>query len=356
MFKESISLTYKGEESYSSIIGGISTIIIFLILSTISVFLFIRMFKRNDISWNQNVVFDDHGTSNKSIIITEKDNIEIYVVHQYKLLASQKKIEDMTRYYQIVLKTFNAEKGEIKVKETKWKDPEYLNTLVGPAKDGIVDKYSPVPAKNYRKGYWFNLDGISFEGDVSHYGRYSGATIELEYWRTHPSTWMPASTIHNTLRYSLISTRIKSNYVDLNDIQNPIKPYYFTPNGFRISQSKGDSIYLKVASNQVTLEDSLLSNLLPPDYRSFNSLSMSNSVSQNFLEDLPDNSYTFIIKIDIDNREFQYNRKILDFLEVSGAIGGIFEILEVFIGAISGYLTSYFFRRELKDNLEKTEK
>ena len=158
------------------------------------------------------------------------------------------------------------------------------------------------------------------------------------------------------MRYSILTTTIKSNYVDLNDIQNPIKPFYFTQDGFTVSQGKFDRLSLKVSSNQVSLEDSLLSNLLPPDYQRFNSISKTDAISQNFAGDLLTPNYSFRIEISLDNREFQYTRNILDFLEVSGTIGGIFEVLEVFIGAISGYLTSYFFRKELKHDLEKTNK
>ena len=65
--------------------------------------------------------------------------------------------------------------------------------------------------------------------------------------------------------------------------------------------------------------------------------------------------FNFRLHFALDHREFQYNRSILNFLEVSGSIGGIFEILEVLIGAISGYLTSYFFKMELKHDLERTQ-
>ena len=282
IFKESISLTYKGEESYSSIIGGISTIIIFLILITISVFLFIRMFQRDDISWNQNVVFEDLGTSNKSITITENDNIEIYIIHQYWTNLNEQKVKDMSRYYGIFLKLFIPKKGVIKMNQTKWQDQNYLDSLVGSAKDGIISSVNQIPAKVYRKGYWFNLEGLSFAGDITNTELFSGAAIGLSYWYTHPSTCHSPSAIHEFMKYSLITTTIKSNYVDLNDIQNPIKPYYFTQRGFEISREKTDSITLKVASNQVTLEDSLLSNLLSSDKRNFNSISMTDSISQSF--------------------------------------------------------------------------
>ena len=51
-----------------------------------------------------------------------------------------------------------------------------------------------------------------------------------------------------------------------------------------------------------------------------------------------------------------YRRKLLTVLEVTGFIGGLFELFEISFGLILGYISSYFFKQQIIQELKEGKK
>ena len=57
------------------------------------------------------------------------------------------------------------------------------------------------------------------------------------------------------MRFSIFSVTVKSNYVDLNDIENPIKPFYSTQEARLVAYGHDERIRFSISTNEVILED-----------------------------------------------------------------------------------------------------
>ena len=64
----------------------------------------------------------------------------------------------------------------------------------------------------------------------------------------------------------------------------------------------------------------------------------------------------FRLYIEIGRDVYQYKRKVLNFLEVTGIIGGIFELFEVVFGIIIGMASSYSLRGQLIEEIKVNKK
>ena len=64
----------------------------------------------------------------------------------------------------------------------------------------------------------------------------------------------------------------------------------------------------------------------------------------------------FILEIKLSKDTYQYKRKVLNFLEVTGIIGGLFELFEVVFGIIIGMISSYSLRGQLIEEIKVNKK
>ena len=129
-----------------------------------------------------------------------------------------------------------------------------------------------------------------------------------------------------------------NKYVDLNDIENPIKEYIMDIPGLTSEFGYVKELQIKLRRNEVYLEDSLFS-IFEAEPIEFN-----NIVDYNLVVSKVYGSGQNLITIILDEAVEQHRRRVLTFLEVTGTLGGIFEVFEVGIGAIIGWITSYMFK------------
>ena len=79
LFKKSVSLTFKGEDSFVSCIGGFVSIIIFVIIIGVGALLGLRMIRRQEISWNYNTVIRELRSETVPVNLTSQDEIILKV-------------------------------------------------------------------------------------------------------------------------------------------------------------------------------------------------------------------------------------------------------------------------------------
>mmetsp|Transcript_18122 Transcript_18122/g.16033 ORF Transcript_18122/g.16033 Transcript_18122/m.16033 type:complete len:252 (-) Transcript_18122:425-1180(-) len=139
---------------------------------------------------------------------------------------------------------------------------------------------------------------------------------------------------------------IRNKYVDLNDIDNPIKDHYLSYPVQNVSGGIGLS--LKLVRNEVILEDSFWPSLFEPKTIKFNSIEIASEAVTK------DNVFGY--ELTLSDEIHQYRRQVLSFLEVTGIIGGIFELFEILFGFIVGIYSSQVFKNDISKKFNQTDK
>jgi len=109
---------------------------------------------------------------------------------------------------------------------------------------------------------------------------------------------------------------------------------------------------------EVTLEDTIWFYFTEPDSLDFLKLAVANEVEETKL--IYTNPRLTIdtplsIKISLSSQKVQYRRKVLTFFEVTGFLGGIFEIFEVTFGSIIGIISFYSFKRNIIKQIKEAK-
>lgn len=143
---------------------------------------------------------------------------------------------------------------------------------------------------------------------------------------------------------------VKSKYVDLNDLENPIKEYTQMIGLWKTHPEIYKQTNIYVQGHQVTLEDSLFEPISINEPIKFNKVCEKENTDEfqsfalgvNALSNIP---YTFTIGLSSD--VYEYKRTAFALFEVTGIIGGLFEIFEVSFSLIFGVLYSHFSKKSL---------
>lgn len=144
---------------------------------------------------------------------------------------------------------------------------------------------------------------------------------------------------------------IENNYIDFTDIDSPLKKYvediYILNEVSQISM--GMNFYIR--KNKYELEDSIFPSI---GAKAGEFLSVERTQEYYFNREDDD---LFVIYLAVDPQIDAYSRKVLPLLEVTGTLGGIFEIFEICAGLFIGFISKYMLRMSLyKDILKADEK
>lgn len=79
MFQHSISLTFKGKRTFSTLFGGFASLIVLTFIIIFGIILTIKMFERTNVQWDQNLVRIDFDINKDVLNITAEDNLILQV-------------------------------------------------------------------------------------------------------------------------------------------------------------------------------------------------------------------------------------------------------------------------------------
>ena len=152
---------------------------------------------------------------------------------------------------------------------------------------------------------------------------------------------------------------VKSKYVNLNNIENPISPYTEEITSYPLHYQSLTKALLTIEPHEISLDDNFYFSFLSPQTLKFNKIwdrerafkSEDNYFGFDIITFVP-----FTLDIDLNSNTFQYKRKVLNFLEVTGIIGGLFELFEVVIGVFIGMVSSYSLRGQLLEEIKVNRK
>lgn len=357
-FRQSVSLTYKGEESYALFLNGWISSVIMISLLVYGIILAIKMFKYSEVDWNQNTEVVDLLTDSRSYKVKESDKAHIMLT--FRMLNST--LDSSYKFTKLIIPYFWVEHGYKHENGTFMVDQEFI-----PIKEyscteenfpdfyRIINNTSTLSTENHYERIWFNLADYEFGGAYESplYYKLLNIAVYPCYWWEDGSDCMSKSASLNILYNTLVTVSGVLKSVTLNDIDNPIR-WTVAEFGRYMLKANTDQRYLvKMQRIEATLEDSLIS-YYPPD-KELSILTLGKGSFSTV--DYADNSGITGIQIGItlgsDIRQF--HRKVYNIFELIGTLGGIFEVFDLFFGFILGSLSGYMFKRDLKNNILRAE-
>lgn len=136
-----------------------------------------------------------------------------------------------------------------------------------------------------------------------------------------------------------------NSYVDFSDYEQPIKTYLDDRYSYYIKTDIKKYIRAHVRNNNVNLMDSLLDigNEIKSNFYSIEK-------TDNDFYDIYANTY-LEINLTIDPNVDLYERKVYSFFDLTGQLGGLYEVLHTIIGIIVGLISSRILVMTMMSNL-----
>lgn len=135
-----------------------------------------------------------------------------------------------------------------------------------------------------------------------------------------------------------LNLSIVNKYFDLDDYDEPIKNYLDDRFSYRLTQgfTKVVNVYLK--KNVVTMQDNLFQyqNAVTKEFYKIDR-------TQTDLSDAYPDGTLIEVNLLIDGETEYHERKVYSFLDMTGQIGGIFEIVKLILGGIVGFFANRLF-------------
>ena len=334
IFRKTISLTFRRKESFLSVWGGWVSILIILLIAFIGVFLGIKMLQRTEVQWNQNVYYKNLWNDTTLVPLTDSDKLALKVsIVSSDIVYSGDDIRDVLNIsFYHTSRSYQNGYPKIKTENLKfdfWSEYDFID-------------YKEQRLENNTYDYCFNLTNTQIGGDAYNRDAYEEITVNIDTWKDGNWLNLPLNHAYQLEVYGTIQTL----YADLNDLDQILKYKYsviFNHNLKLIYGKYADKVL--VERNEVELEDNWWDIISNPSEFEFNSLSLD---SHQESEDGSQIRAQVFVYFSLGDQIHQYRRKVLNFLEVSGILGGIFEIWDLVLGALIGLIYSYLFKRELK--------
>ena len=168
---------------------------------------------------------------------------------------------------------------------------------------------------------------------------YSFLLITVNKWSG--MGWKSTNEIISTLSGKMLTLAIVNTYFDLNDYNNPVKTYIDDQLKFSITSGYSKSMIMSAQQRTSIKSDDFL--------YFWNEASTDNFVGvESYTIDFQattntDNSVaTFLIRLDPVQQ--QYTRSVYNFLQFSGDLGGVFQVLEIIGGIVVGIFAQKLFK------------
>ncbi|CAI2363312.1 unnamed protein product [Moneuplotes crassus] len=349
MFKQSVNLTFRGKTHFSNTLGALCTLLAYLALLGYGIVLFRIMFKRTNVSWNHNSVYTNLAEDHSGLIWDEEDP-------EFKIFWSALNVNNLPEGYEMdqlgisEFYTFSSDN----------KSDAILNFNTTQIDNISCDNsFYTVHDKMYPNGEVTpscpQLAGKKLQGRFGSGQDYRELQFKFEpCFENEDRPCVPQNEMASILERSSVMIHLMNRYVDLNDIDNPIKKFYDDEMFLEFKQNKNVVVELKLRQHEVILEDGLFPTLSDPDPIYFNSIE-DYSYSE---EDVEDHGYFWggiHVRIRRDSQIDQHRRRVLNFLEVTGILGGLFEVFEIGFGIIIGLYSSHMFKKSLYNDIRKYE-
>lgn len=324
MFSRKIMFTYNGRSSFKTFLGGVITIAVLIVTGLYSFELFSDLFARKRVTGTINSLKNarKHGDS---VVTMKETGVKIYVGwfdSQGKPLAP-----NSIRIYAVGIDSTKMDTPSAfsEVKVSQWGNKTFTSS---------DDDY-----KDFSDFWCFDTDNVTIGEEYANKKKHY-LEIYFEDWYLN-QYWKEPTKIPMNITGSYVEVFIENYYFDVYDVENPVKPYLYKSSLYYVIPDAVTSVLYKMRKNKYTSNDELFSykENTPKEFY---------SILDPVAGYLPLNLLPrFTLILSGDTTVDEYERNYLTILDVTGTIGGVFEIIVIFWSFFVGLITNKIFNKDL---------
>ncbi|CDW83128.1 UNKNOWN [Stylonychia lemnae] len=345
-FGQTIQLTYKGEDSYKTMLGASVSFVLVLILLGFSIFKSIYLFSR----YNPEV--------SKVSLIRDMTLGEIFKPQETGFdfaFGLNKDLDPRIGHFTIrqygVYETEQKDSSGKNIKKKTFRDLKFQKCL---AENFDFPDESEVVSKGISNYLCLTDTDYQFQGN---YYSDNFEYLEIKLWKCKDTPQLKCynqTTINKYLDYETFNFAFINNYFDLTNFESggQIRPFIDDQLFFEVESSRVKKTNFYIQSQEAELEDDLI------QFGQSESISFHQVSNQRFYDNQyrPDEGYIVSVYLRFDNRYDVYSRKIYSILELLGDIGGLYGAL-VGIGFVFvGFISSRMFLSDIMKKIYQVRK
>lgn len=354
VFSKTITLTYKGNDKYQTIIGGLSSIFLFGVTLGFLIDLITRLHNRE---FSTTTVNDSYIYGVDEVINFSENDVTLifYSFLGYEYLSNTslfQKIEFTTYELNIDSKGTYTIENRISTNAVRWNESKVNYDNFG-VYDNLAALICPESTEN------LTIQGN--QGNSLSQGNLKVVGLDIYYWNHDENeTWATKEELSYLLNnYGSFILFYYTSYFDSYSYDNPIKQGVISSHlqdSFKLNQTKYYDIF--VSKDIVETQDSYFSIFENP--KKYNFISFDNlQTGLNLFPDKPNLLMSTSFKM--AEKSTYYTRTTYGYLDVIGIAGGLYSILKAFIGLIIGPIVQLLYDYDMNhdanpvdiENIEK---
>ncbi|CAI2382175.1 unnamed protein product [Moneuplotes crassus] len=371
IFNHKICLTHNGSDRYSSFVGGCTFIVVVAFLMVYGGLLFVSMFRRREITANVNVFKGDlkdngafgytstAGSLAEGIKLTDGPYIAVNFTPSMSTHLFGSDGSDLVP----ASEAFNVWAFYEDLDADTQESYNYNATILHfeTCNEDNFPNLSKL-GETINQFKCLNLKGLELQGDILN-GKRKAIRFQVDINANKNGVNIDIrdyETLNKYMYGAQLMVIIDNKFFDFQNIEEPVQNY-FQYETFVVPDAYHKlSVSLKVRKNTFTKRDGFFP-WSAEEEGEFHSIEKTSDIIFSNAAPPPLDWYietTPIISgaISLDYEQTFYERRVTDLLEVTGQLGGIFELYEIIGGFIIGWLSSRALNDEIYVNLEKAEK
>ncbi|CAI2386664.1 unnamed protein product [Moneuplotes crassus] len=336
MYPHTVSFTFKGQEEFKTMIGGFISFVIKVVILYYAYVMVRLMLERKNTQKSVNSVVKDilndptafhmNGTDFSfgfKLLVGEEEEIELEGNEYFEVeIVRHTKLTDGTLQREVV--------PFAKCGNTLFK--YYNQTEVNSI--GINDFYCPTTSDFVIQGNAISKDFTNFE-------------LNVKYCTDEWPTACP-SDLNDKINNLIVRVPFVNSYFDFDDYKNPVKTYI----DGRFDLYMIDTLYQQqnafIQVNEAEIQDSYFAYQPGGSNKEFFEIER---VDTNLISSQVHQGELLHINFAKDPASKSYERTVFSFMEVTGNIGGLFEILQIAGGFIVGIFSGRLFTFSMLSSL-----
>ena len=342
LFAKQIKLNYKGKESFKTLFGGLLSLMIFITILLYAAFLVNQMIQRKGASRTLSTEIKD---------LQENPQIHQPGLGTFKFAVSYTDTSDDPYYDETYFRIYMGEVDITKIDENRTTLSGYRDLEPELWGQELFDQNSVWFRDENTAIFWPKYNDYEIQGI---YASDNFKYLNISIVKCSPFLGHENCKSSDEIDAKLAGGRFviiaQNSYVDFGDYENVIKTYIDERFLIRVSPGIQKESVLYMRNNHVTLYDSII-QIGQGEERQFYSIENSESDFSS------SESFTYVsFLLRMEAREDTYERTVFSFFDLTGLVGGVFEILEVVGSILVTFFTHKLFMFSMLNDLYQVQK
>ena len=317
MFGAPVTLNFEGEDNFKTCFGGCISIAVFIFIVVYSFILFNTMIKLQETVINTNILVDSLAENSQKYDLNQSNFI-------LGLYSENDSIAALYNSSYLIIHAFQVTSTTDQVGATQNRTEVRRNLTLGLWND----RFNPILGESIafnvgtRSVIWINESDISIGGNF--------ASLEYNYieWNIYKWTghivWENETAIDDAIKSITVGMAITDFYFDINDYENPVKVNLADDFEYFPASGVTKDVLVKVRNNKARDYHQPFSLSSSKDHNFFSIGSIKND-----FYDQGDDKKVMKIKIDLDSKYTNVERRVYTLGDLFGQIGGMKEMLSL---------------------------